>query len=63
MPVPPRSEQDHIVDYVNRFATELDDLTAAAKMSIALLHERRTALISAAVTGKIDVRNSAQRLG
>ena len=59
VPVPPRPEQDHIVDYVNRFATELDDLCAAAKMSIALLHERRTALISAAVTGKIDVRRAA----
>ena len=56
VPVPPRTEQDRIVDHVNRLATELGNLTAAADMSIALLHERRSALISAAVTGKIDVR-------
>ena len=59
VPVPPRTEQDLIVDHVSRLATELDDLTAAAEMSIALLQERRAALISAAVTGKIDVRGLA----
>jgi len=35
-----------------------DTLTAEAQRAIALLQERRTALISAAVTGQIDVRNS-----
>jgi len=56
VPVPPRLEQDQIVDKVNRLATALGGLTLAGEMSIALLHERRSALISAAVTGKIDVR-------
>jgi len=56
VPVPPQAEQDQIVDHVNRLATELDALTEAAEMSIALLHERRAAIISAAVTGKVDVR-------
>lgn len=35
---------------------KLDTLTAEAERAIALLQERRTALISAAVTGQIDVR-------
>ena len=34
----------------------MDDLSAEAERAIELLKERRTALISAAVTGKIDVR-------
>jgi len=35
---------------------KVNELTVAANRSIDLLQERRTALISAAVTGKIDVR-------
>jgi type I restriction enzyme S subunit len=37
----------------------IDTLTAEAQRSIVLLQERRTALISATVTGKIDVRGLA----
>lgn len=59
VPVPLQKEQDQIVNFVNRLATEMDGLTSAAELSIALLHERRSALISAAVTGKIDVRSFA----
>lgn len=39
---------------------QLDALTAEAQRAIELLQERRTALISAAVTGKIDVRGLAE---
>jgi type I restriction enzyme S subunit len=39
----------------------IDNLIAESKRSISLLQERRTALISAAVTGKIDVRGVADR--
>jgi type I restriction enzyme S subunit len=39
---------------------QFDDLTAEAERAIDLLQERRTALISAAVTGKIDVRGLAE---
>ena len=39
----------------------LDALAAEAARAIALLKERRSALISAAVTGKIDVRNALQQ--
>ena len=40
---------------------QLDTLIAEAQRAIALLQERRTALISAAVTGQIDVREAAGR--
>jgi type I restriction enzyme, S subunit len=55
-PTPPRIEQDEITDYLDDATTALDALTAEAERGIELLQERRTALISAAVTGKIDVR-------
>jgi type I restriction enzyme S subunit len=57
--VPPLSEQSTIVAFLDNETTKLDILTAEAKASITLLKERRTALISVAVTGKIDVRNAA----
>jgi len=59
-PVPPRSEQDDIARFIASETAKLDGLTAGAERSIELLQERRTALISAAVTGKIDVRGEAQ---
>lgn len=42
--------------FIGDETTRLDELTAEANRAISLLQERRTALISAAVTGKIDVR-------
>ncbi len=54
--VPPSVEQTLIVDYLNYETATLDALTAEAERGIELLQERRTALISAAVTGQIDVR-------
>ncbi len=54
--VPPIEEQQAIVVHLDSETTRLDELTAAATRGIALLKERRSALISAAVTGKIDVR-------
>ena len=56
VPVPPAKEQDHIVTFVKTETAKLDALTAEAERAIELLQERRAALISAAVTGKIDVR-------
>jgi type I restriction enzyme S subunit len=53
---PPRHEQDLIAEVLEHRLLELDTLTAEAHRAIALLRERRAALISAAVTGKIDVR-------
>jgi len=54
--VPPIKEQLAIVTALGRETTKLDALTAQADRTIDLLQERRTALISAAVTGKVDVR-------
>lgn len=57
--VPPRSEQRLIAEAIDTATARLDALTAEANSAISLLLERRAALISAAVTGKIDVRGAA----
>ncbi|MEI7608982.1 MAG: restriction endonuclease subunit S [Rhodospirillaceae bacterium] len=54
--LPPLSEQTAIVAYLDEQTTKFDALTAEAQRAIELLKEHRAALISAAVTGKIDVR-------
>jgi type I restriction enzyme S subunit len=56
MPYPPVEEQREIVAYLQQELTRFDTLTTEAQRAIDLLQERRTALISAAVTGQIDVR-------
>ena len=61
VPLPPTSEQKEIVAYLDRVVGEFDTLTAEAQRAIDLLQERRTALISAAVTGQIDVRPLTER--
>jgi len=55
--LPPMAEQESIVRYINQQAVRFDELAAEAQTAITLLQERRTALISAAVTGQIDVRH------
>ena len=57
--VPPINEQKAIVSFLTKETTKFDTLTAEAQRAIDLLQERRTALISAAVTGQIDVRPGA----
>ncbi len=57
LPVPPSTEQREIVQHISNQTTKLDALVEKSKHAITLFQERRTALISAAVTGKIDVRN------
>jgi len=59
--VPPIEEQRAIVTFLTNELAKLDALTAEAQRAIDLLQERRTALISAAVTGQIDVRPFTQR--
>ena len=54
--LPPAKEQDTIVQFLATELAKFDTLTAEAQRAIDLLQERRTALISAAVTGQIDVR-------
>ena len=54
--LPPHAETVEIVRSIARMTEQFDAVSREAESSIALLQERRTALISAAVTGKIDVR-------
>ena len=54
--LPPMREQERIAAFLKERIGEVDALTTEAERAIALLKERRAALISAAVTGKIDVR-------
>ncbi|HET6231102.1 MAG TPA: hypothetical protein VFE05_13595 [Longimicrobiaceae bacterium] len=60
LPVPPLSEQDLITAHLDAETQQVDFLVLEAERAISLLQERRTALISAAVTGKIDVRGLAE---
>ena len=54
--LPHQSEQTSIASFLDQETIKIDQLIATAKNSIVLLQERRSALISAAVTGKIDIR-------
>ena len=55
-PFPPLEEQESIARTLTEETSKLDALTAETQRAIDLLQERRSALISAAVTGQIDVR-------
>jgi type I restriction enzyme, S subunit len=57
--LPPLSEQEKIVKWIDGQLAKIDLLISKAQQAIALQKEHRTALISAAVTGKIDVRVAA----
>ena len=57
--LPPLNEQNEIVNYLDNATCKIDILISKAQKAIELLKERRTALISAVVTGKIDVRECA----
>ncbi|MFD1883812.1 restriction endonuclease subunit S [Paracoccus pacificus] len=58
--LPKNHEQNEIVEYLDYIFPQLDTLTETATSAITLLQERRAALISAAVTGKVDVRKIAK---
>jgi type I restriction enzyme S subunit len=57
IPLPPKNEQIQISNYLVTAIEEMNELIATSNNAVALLEERRSALISAAVTGQIDVRN------
>jgi len=59
--VPPIHEQERIVAWLDDQGAEQLKLIQAVRAAIDHLSEFRTALISAAVTGKIDVREAAPR--
>jgi len=58
LPLPPLKEQEQILGNIQAACIAIDTLQLKARQAISLLQERRTALISAAVTGKIDVRQA-----
>lgn len=55
--LPPRTEQNKIVIYLDKETQKIDQMSEATKGIIAKLQEYRSALITQAVTGKIDVRH------
>ncbi|WP_018862268.1 restriction endonuclease subunit S [Thioalkalivibrio sp. ALJ3] len=57
--VPPLHEQDEIVGHIEQQTGQIEGLLDASKNAVDVLQERRSSLISAAVTGKIDVRGWA----
>ena len=56
--IPTRKEQKAIADFLDKETSRTDSLTEKIKQSIKLLKEYRSALITSAVTGQIDVRES-----
>lgn len=60
-PTPPPLEQGVISDFLGRETAKIDSMVAKIETAIARLHEYRTALITAAVTGKIDVRAASSQ--
>jgi len=57
--LPPKKLQNAIVIHLDRATSRIDTLIAKTERSIELLREHRTALITAAVTGKLDLRPAA----
>jgi type I restriction enzyme S subunit len=57
-PYPPVEEQCQIVEHINRLSAEIEAAELRARREIELINEYRAALISDAVTGKIDVRSN-----
>lgn len=61
MTIPPIHEQQAVVQFLNSAISRFEELLAESKNMIAFLQERRSALISAAVTGQIDVRGLVEQ--
>ena len=55
--IPTKNEQLQSIEYIEKYEEKINKLISKAIQQINLLKERRTTLISAAVTGKIDVRD------
>jgi type I restriction enzyme S subunit len=60
--LPPTSEQAAIVEYIERQTSTINAAISITHRSIDHLKEYRTRLIADVVTGKMDVREAAQRL-
>ena len=62
IPLPPRSEQTAIVEYLDKATADIDTAITRARREVELLNEYRTRLIADVVTGKLDVREAAAQL-
>lgn len=60
--LPSMQEQEQVVRAVRASATRVDSLLDATRRSISLLRERRAAVITAAVTGRLDPRTGVERV-
>ena len=60
--IPPIQEQGPLLEFVETEEKRIDKLIATSVQAVSLLQERRSALISAAVTGQIDVRGIAEEV-
>lgn len=60
IPIPPFDEQTAIANYVDQRTAEIDQTVTRTEVQIERLREYRTALISAVVTGKVDVREEVE---
>ena len=58
LPKPPETEQQLIRDFIDRETAKIDELMVKVQDAIRGLKEFRIGLVSAAVTGKIDVREA-----
>lgn len=63
VPRPPEAEQRAIADYLDRETAKLDRLIGKVETAIERLREYRSALITAVVTGKVDVRGASGETG
>jgi type I restriction enzyme S subunit len=61
-PVPPRNEQQQILDFVKEATKPMSAVIARTEREIALMQEYRTRLTAELVTGKLDVRAAAAQL-
>ncbi|MBK5415018.1 restriction endonuclease subunit S [Pseudomonas sp. TH31] len=59
VPAPPDAEQLEILAALSEMSSRLDTLITKTELSLAVLKERRSALITAAVTGQIDLREAS----
>jgi len=62
IPVPPRADQDSIVEQINEQTGAIEIAIARTEREIALMQEYRTRLTADIVTGKLDVREAAAKL-
>ena len=63
VPMPPATEQRAISDYLDRETAKLDRLIEKVETAIERLREYRSALITAVVTGMVDVRGASRETG